>query len=169
MALRARDELVVQLRVRFEGGDLGAGEPFEELQRHRADPGADLEDSVPEVRHQLVGDPAEEVVGFGEPLQLDVGSERRSGGSLLVEHPTGATGPGRLVGTHLGPDLLRSPTDHGQAAGEFADVVERDRVHAGVARPERDRNLVDREAVGLGQRDERRVERETRAAVPRRR
>ena len=115
-----------------------------------------------EVRHQLVGDPAEEVVGLGEPFELDVGAERRAGGRLLVDHAVRSAGPRRLVGAHLGADLLGSPPDHGQAAGELAEVVERHAVDAAVAGPERDRDLVDRESVGLGERDERGVEREAR-------
>ena len=111
-----------------------------------------------EVGDELVGDPAEEVIGFGEALQLDVGAERRSGGGLLVEHAVRPAGPRGLVGAHLGADLLRVSAHRGKAAGELADVADRHAVDARVARPERDRHLVDRVAVGLGQGDERRVE-----------
>ena len=106
MTLRASDELVVQLGVRFEGGDLGVRLALDELRGHRADAGADLEDAVAEVGDELVGDPAEEVIGFGEALQLDVGAERRSGGGLLVEQAIRPAGPRGLVGAHLGADLL---------------------------------------------------------------
>ena len=124
MALRPADELFVQLRVRFEGGDPGAGLALEELQRHRADAGSDLEDAVPEVGRQLVGDPPEEVVGVGKPLELDVGSERRSGGSLLVEHPTR---PAAQVAwsARISALICRRAGGPGQAAGELADVIER--------------------------------------------
>ena len=75
VTLRPADELVMELGIRFQGGDLDARLALDELQRHRADAGADLEDAVSEVGDELVGDPPEEVIGLGEPFQLDVGPE----------------------------------------------------------------------------------------------